>query len=110
MLAGTALRDVHGASGAGVEGVNRAQGVDGLLDVGHRNADERLLERAVLAVAVDGSQVPRGRDDDLVALDLAVDHLLGVVERAAGGLPEARALAGEAGRLAEVLGVAALDK
>ena len=42
---------MHGASGARVEAVHGAQGVDGLLDVGHRNADERLLERAVLAVA-----------------------------------------------------------
>jgi hypothetical protein len=41
----------------------------------------------VLAALVDGSEVPRRRDDDLITLDLAVLDALGVVERAARSLP-----------------------
>ena len=48
--------------------------------------------------------------DDEGRIDLAVLDALGVVERAARSLPEARAGAGDGGRLAEVLAVAALQR
>ena len=90
-LARGRLGDMNRAGRAGVEGVHRAQRVDGLLDIAHRHADQSLLERTVLALLVLRSQVPRGRDDDLVTLDLAVLDRLAVVESAARGLPEAGA-------------------
>ena len=96
------------ASRAGVEGVHRAQRVDGLLDIAHRHADQSLLERTVLALLVLRSQVPRGRDDDLVTLDLAVLNGLAVVKGATRGLPETGAFASGGLRSAEVLGVAGL--
>ena len=108
MLARGRLGHMHSASGAGIEAVNGAQRVDRLLDVADRHADERLLERAVLALLVVRSEIPRGRNDNLIALDAAVFNLLSMVECAARCLPETLALAGDAGGLAEVLAVAAL--
>ena len=107
-LARGRLGDMDRAGRAGVEGVHRAQRVDGLLDVAHRHADQSLLKRTVLALLVLRSQVPRGRDDDLITLDFTVLDRLAVVKGATRGLPEAGAFASGGLRSAEVLGVAGL--
>ena len=106
VLARRRLGDVDSARHARVVAVNETQSVDGLFDIADRAADERLLDGAMLAILVDGSEVPRGRDDDLITLDLATGDLLGVVEGAARGLPETSAGTGVGEGLGEVRGVA----
>ena len=75
--------------------MDRTQSVDGLLDVGHRHADQSLLQGAVVALRVMRREVPGGRDDDLVISDLAVLDLLGVVQGTTRSLPETGAFAGD---------------
>ena len=71
-LAGRRLGHMNGASRARIEAVNGAERIDGHIDILNRHADQSLLERSVDALGVLRREVPRGRDDDLVTLDLAV--------------------------------------
>ncbi len=73
--------------------------LDGVVRVCDRGADQRLLDRPALAGGVARPDVPGGRRDDLVVLDLAVLHLDPVAERAADRLGRAPAAPVPLGRL-----------
>src|SRR5579863_3191428 len=83
--------EMYGAGQARVKGVDGAQDLDGLLDVGDRRADQRLLEGRALLMRVARRAVPGGRHHELVVVDLAVLDLDPVRERAARSFNQANA-------------------
>ena len=100
---------MHSASGAGVKAVNGTQSVDGLFNGLNRAANKTLLQRTFLAMLVARSQVPSGRNDDLIAINLAVGNLFAVVQSTTRSFPEARTRTGGTQGLLPVRGVAALN-
>ena len=114
--AGLRVREVDGAGDAGVEGVDGAQDLQRLVDVGELVV---VLQRRLVgpgdALGVAGTGVPGGGDHRLVVVDLAVVDDDPVPQGAARGLHEAGALGvpGPGGwvpkGVVEGLGVALLD-
>src|ERR1035437_7412579 len=83
---------MHGAGQARVKGMDGAQNLDRFVDLGHRRADQRLLEGGALALGVARRAVPGGGHDELIVFDGAVVNLDVVSQSAARSLSEANAL------------------
>src|SRR5208283_4016290 len=77
--------DVRSAGQAGVEGVDRAENLQGALRVGQRGAEQGRFIGSVLALGVARRGVPGGGDDALVIGDLAVLNVDPMGQRAARG-------------------------
>src|ERR1700722_4942671 len=74
---------MDGADKTRIEGACDMTDFDRIARVGHRNADQRLLDRPANARAVSGADIPGGRRDDLVVLDLAAFDIDPMAERTA---------------------------
>ena len=84
---------VDGADKTGVERARDMPDLDRVARIGNRDPDERLLDRAADPRAVTRTDIPGGRGDDLVVLDLAAFDIDPVAERAARRLGRAPAAA-----------------
>src|SRR5271170_6455785 len=82
--------------------------LDGIVRIGDRRADQRFLHRAADAVARPRADIPGGRSDDLVVLDLAGLHFDPMAQRATNRLGRAPAAPVLFGRL-DVPGIVQLE-